>query len=395
MRKNRPQAVPRTATARSPAAPVGDAGRRRKRRRLLWIGLAVTVVVTATGLALYPYPPVPTVEADAARQTLLEARREARELAPEPLRQAETASATMESLLAVDRSRWVRFTRLEPLDQAIDDVRTFSAQAIAEARHARKGHLDTGAEEYRRLVADLERLQPQVKFLPPRERGARSASARAELALAEAAGALRDGDLPLLAASLGNAQTQIARTREALDSRYARFSDPSWRKRWQSWADGAVAASRGGKVAIVVHKLDRRVYVYRDGRLAEKFDADLGRNALVDKVTAGDGATPEGRYHVTEKRANGTTRWYKALMLNYPNEEDLKNFHAMRRRGEIPRGRGPGGLIEIHGHGGKESNWTDGCVAVRNAAMDRLFAAVPVGTPVAIVGTADLPGAGA
>jgi len=369
--------------------------RRRKRRRLLWITLAVVVVATATGLALYPYPAVPTVEVETARQALLDARREARELAPGPLRQAETASVVMERLYAYDRSRWIRFERVASLDQAIDDVRTFSAEAIASARQARKGRLDTGAEEHRRLSADLARLQPEVKFLPPKERGARSAYARAELLLAEAAGALRSGDLDLLSTSLGDAQLQIARTRETLDSRYARFNDAGVRKRWQSWADTTVAASRGGRVAIVVHKLDRRVYLYRDGRLTAQFEADLGRNALADKVSAGDGATPEGRYHVTEKRANGATRWYKALMLNYPNEDDLRDFEAMRKRGEVPRGRGPGGLIEIHGHGGKESNWTDGCVAVRNAAMDRLFAAVPVGTPVAIVGTADLPGAGA
>ena len=396
MRKNKPQAVPRTASARTPRSPAGDeAGRRRKRRRLGWIALAVVAVAAATALFLYPYPPVPTAEAESARLALQDARREARELAPDPLRQAETAAVIMERLLAHDRSRWFRFQRLASLDQAIEDVRTFSGEAIADARQARKGHLDTGREEYQRLVAELAGLKSGVNFLPPKERRARGAFARAELALTQASSALQSGDLAQLASSLAAAQSEVSRTREALDSRYARFNDPQWRKRWQSWADATVAASRGGKVAVVVHKLDRRVYVYRDGRLSEKFEADLGRNSLAHKVTAGDGATPEGRYHVTEKRANGTTRWYKALMLNYPNEDDLKNFHAMRKRGEVPRGRGPGSLIEIHGHGGKNSNWTDGCVAVRDAAMDRLFAVIPVGTPVAIVGTADLPGAGA
>lgn len=396
MRKNKPQAVPRTAPARIPRSPAGDeAGRRHKRRRLGWIALAVVAVAAATALFLYPYPPVPAAEVESARLALQDARREARDLAPEPLRQAETAAVVMERLLAQDRSRWLRFQRMESLDQAIEDVRTFSGEAIADARLARKGRLDTGREEHRRLVAELAGLKSGVNFLPPKERRARSAFARAELALAQASSALQSGDLAQLASSLAAAQSEVSRTREALDSRYARFNDPQWRQRWQSWADATVAASRGGKVAVIVHKLDRQVYVYRDGRLSEKFEADLGRNALAHKVTAGDGATPEGRYHVTEKRANGTTRWYKALMLNYPNEEDLKNFHAMRKRGEVPRGRGPGSLIEIHGHGGKNSNWTDGCVAVRNAAMDRLFAAVPVGTAVAIVGTADLPGAGA
>jgi lipoprotein-anchoring transpeptidase ErfK/SrfK len=57
----------------------------------------------------------------------------------------------------------------------------------------------------------------------------------------------------------------------------------------------------------------------------------------------------------------------------------------------VPPGRGIGGLIEIHGAGGQGRNWTDGCVALVNPDMDRLFAAVGVGTPVTIVGRAHLP----
>ena len=56
----------------------------------------------------------------------------------------------------------------------------------------------------------------------------------------------------------------------------------------------------------------------------------------------------------------------------------------------MPAGRGIGGLIEIHGHGGRGTDWTNGCIALSDAEMDRLFAAVFVGTPVTIVGTADL-----
>jgi lipoprotein-anchoring transpeptidase ErfK/SrfK len=44
------------------------------------------------------------------------------------------------------------------------------------------------------------------------------------------------------------------------------------------------------------------------------------------------------------------------------------------------------------GRGGKGSNWTDGCVALADEDMDRLFAAVAPGTPVTIVGRARVPG---
>jgi hypothetical protein len=43
-------------------------------------------------------------------------------------------------------------------------------------------------------------------------------------------------------------------------------------------------------------------------------------------------------------------------------------------------------LIEIHGHGGRGTDWTQGCVALSNSDMDDLVRYVGVGTPVTIVG---------
>jgi lipoprotein-anchoring transpeptidase ErfK/SrfK len=352
------------------------------------------VIFAGVGIALaaYPYPPVPTAEVESARIALQEARRGAGPLAPEPLARAEAAALVMERLYAQDRSRWFRFQRLESLDRAIDDTRSHAAEALAQAREVRSDRSTRGAALREELQAELHRLEPAVGFLPPSERRARSAVARAELALSRAAAAHDGGDLDRMEASLEAASRDIAGARAALDGRYRRFHEPESRRRWQAWADETVAASRGGRVSIVVDKLDRHLYLFRDGRVAARFHADLGRNALADKLAAGDGATPEGRYRVTEKRANGSTQWYKALLLDYPNADDWKTYRAMKRRGEISPGRGPGGLIEIHGQGGKRSNWTDGCVALPNPVMDKLFAAVPVGTPVTIVGTAQLPG---
>lgn len=369
--------------------------RKRKKRRLgLWLGIvfAFALVVGGLFLYLYPYPPVPTVEVEAARQAVREARREAPRFAREPLDRAIASAVVMERLYAYDRSRWFRFRRLEALDQAIAETQSFAGQASTEAAAVRAERLKQGEVQRAELATELAVHSPKVAFLPPGERGARGAHARAELALAQAAGALRQGDLAQLDASLAAAHRELAVIRRVLGERFERFNDPERRRRWQAWADATVAASRDGKVAILVDKLERRLYLLRDGRIAVEFEADLGRNAVSNKVVAGDGATPEGRYRVTEKRVNGTTRWYKALMLDYPNAEDLKAFNAARKRGEIPRGHGPGGLIEIHGHGGRGSNWTDGCVALTDAQMDELFKVVPVGTPVTIVGVARLPG---
>jgi murein L,D-transpeptidase YafK len=169
---------------------------------------------------------------------------------------------------------------------------------------------------------------------------------------------------------------------------HSRFHDPSERRRWTSWAEETIGQSRrSGGIAIVVDKLARKLEVYDGGKKIATFSAELGANGLKPKRYAGDRATPEGRYRVTEVRGTNATKFYKALMLSYPNGEDRARFELLKRRGEIPQRAGIGSLIEIHGEGGEGRDWTDGCVALRNRDMDALFQYARVGTPVTIVGT--------
>ena len=105
----------------------------------------------------------------------------------------------------------------------------------------------------------------------------------------------------------------------------------------------------------------------------------------------GDLSTPEGRYHVLRKRGPGQTIYYRALELDYPNADDRRRFAEARRTGTLPTDARIGGLIEIHGEGGRGADWTRGCIALTNADMDRLFAAVPAGAPVTIVGALQPP----
>lgn len=106
-----------------------------------------------------------------------------------------------------------------------------------------------------------------------------------------------------------------------------------------------------------------------------------------DKMYSGDKATPEGVYKVTDKKNRSRTKYYKALLINYPNGEDQKRYDRMVKSGEISRRTGIGGLIEIHGDGGKGVNWTDGCIALENKEMDVVFSNCSVNTTVIIVGS--------
>ena len=107
---------------------------------------------------------------------------------------------------------------------------------------------------------------------------------------------------------------------------------------------------------------------------------------VLEKQFQGDGATPEGRYHVTDRRGQGQTQFYRALALDYPNVEDRRRFQLAKRSGKIPSSKGIGGQIEIHGADNEQLAQTLGCIMLDNPNMAALYERVPVGTPVTIVG---------
>ncbi len=92
-------------------------------------------------------------------------------------------------------------------------------------------------------------------------------------------------------------------------------------------------------------------------------------------------------YKIVKKFDGGKTKYYKALLLDYPNEEDKQKFKAEIDRGSLPRSARMGGLIEIHGNGGKGIDWTEGCIALTDKEMDTVFKLTRAGTPVTIVGS--------
>ncbi|MEZ4703080.1 MAG: L,D-transpeptidase family protein [Rhodothermales bacterium] len=179
--------------------------------------------------------------------------------------------------------------------------------------------------------------------------------------------------------------------------------NPAWsRVRTRSGEQGYVQTGAISNVWIRVSKRRKAVYVYRGTELVRKIPADFGANVVSDKIRRGnlsspdDWRTPEGTFFVVSKNPN--SKFYKAFVLNYPNAEDAdRGFQdgiisreqrdaivAAEERGDMPpMDTQLGGWIEIHGSGtGGGTNWTQGCVAIRNEQMDELWALVNVGTPV-------------
>ena len=172
-----------------------------------------------------------------------------------------------------------------------------------------------------------------------------------------------------------------------LSQELGRYADDSRIAYWQALAKQTIEWSRiHQSTAIVVSKADGELILYRHGRKVLSYPVKLGFNGMLEKRFQGDGATPEGRYRVTDKRGPGQTQFYRALALDYPNAEDRRRFDLAKKSGRIGAARGIGGQIEIHGADNEFLAQTLGCVMLDNPNMAVLYEGVAVGTPVTIVG---------
>lgn len=145
------------------------------------------------------------------------------------------------------------------------------------------------------------------------------------------------------------------------------------------------AASFGLEKAdmVVVDKSESRLYLKRSGQIIKQYHVVFGPDPEGHKQQEGDGRTPEGRYVLDYKNADSD--FYKSIHISYPNRAD--RLRAARS------GVDPGGEIMIHGQKNgagwlasisKYFNWTQGCIAVSNKAMDEIWQAVDAGTPIEI-----------
>ncbi len=210
----------------------------------------------------------------------------------------------------------------------------------------------------------------------------------ARVRVGEARAHQRNGNFTQAAATADLAFALTQRTDLHTAAVVARYADRALQAAWQRWKRETIEWSRAEKrPALVVAKEEHRVTLYVNGNVHKVYDADLGFNWIADKRLAGDGATPEGRYRVIQEKRGGATLYYKALLLDYPNAQDRREFTDGRRGGSIPAGAAIGGLIEIHGEGGRGVDWTKGCVALTNRDMDELMRIVGNGTPVTIIGS--------
>lgn len=143
------------------------------------------------------------------------------------------------------------------------------------------------------------------------------------------------------------------------------------------------------KIFLLIDKSNYRMYLYEDTRLLKTYKVVFGNNDLGDKRMQGDRETPEGTFHIVDKRDDH--RWNKFMLLDYPTSSDEQRFQSLKARGRIPSSAKIGGGIGIHGvRPAVQSaidlkiNWTNGCIGMKNSDVDELYRIVQIGTPVVI-----------
>jgi L,D-transpeptidase catalytic domain len=246
----------------------------------------------------------------------------------------------------------------------------------------------------RRAAAELDDLQQAIRSAArlarhvPADQGARDLLLKAEIRLGEGRADLEQGEPVAARVAAAAGAGLVGEAVEAINRFLDAYRAGPRSGQWARWVRETQRDSRaGGRRAILIDKLRRQLLLIEGDREIASYDIDLGLQGTSAKIRSGDEATPEGRYRITEIRGPGQTRFHRALMIDYPNDTDRARFRRLRRAGRVRKNEDIGGLIEIHGQGGREQDWTQGCVALSDGDIDDLAARVAVGTPVTIVGT--------
>lgn len=143
------------------------------------------------------------------------------------------------------------------------------------------------------------------------------------------------------------------------------------------------------KLYIFIDKSDYKLSLKIGETVVKGYPVVLGFNPMDDKKQEGDGCTPEGTFKVQSKYPHKS--WSKFIWFDYPNDDSRKKFETRKKNGEIPKNARIGGEVGIHGVPGEMDelidqgqNWTLGCISLKTADINEIYALVKVGTKVVI-----------
>lgn len=148
-------------------------------------------------------------------------------------------------------------------------------------------------------------------------------------------------------------------------------------------APAAPAAPVATVDKVLVEKSQRRLLLISQGKTLKSYRISLGKQPLGAKLREGDLRTPEGFYWIDWRRKS--EKYNLSMHISYPNARDQAQAKAA--------GVKPGSMIMIHGTPLDDEypewffhtlDWTEGCIAMKNADMREVWALVKDGTLIEI-----------
>jgi murein L,D-transpeptidase YafK len=136
--------------------------------------------------------------------------------------------------------------------------------------------------------------------------------------------------------------------------------------------------------AVVINKSDKTLQLLHKNQVLASYPVVFGANPKGHKEREGDERTPEGKYVLDYK--NPKSKYFRSIHVSYPNSRDRARAKEL--------GVSPGGQIMIHGQPNDLGwmkkfsqfvNWTDGCIALSDADMQKVWDSVDSGTPIEIL----------
>jgi murein L,D-transpeptidase YafK len=152
---------------------------------------------------------------------------------------------------------------------------------------------------------------------------------------------------------------------------------------------------------LAVQKSEHALLADCEGGASIRFPVALSREKGAKRAN-GDQRVPEGDYQIAGPARE--SRFHRFLPIDYPSRDDAARALAEGRIGRRehdaivrahrahrlpPQHTALGGGLGLHGEGERwkgdlRLDWTDGCIAVTDTAIDWLVEHAPPGTPISI-----------
>jgi tetratricopeptide (TPR) repeat protein len=357
-----------------------------RRKILVFVLFLLLALVIVTGLLVFLAPKPPGRELQLAREKIAEARTLKADIYSPDL--FHFSEQLYESAMDAWKKENRKFFSLRNYQQA----RALAVKAGQTAERAKNDAVSSSLNlntVLKKRIDALDRAIGQIRdiiAILPLPESVSQENSRGILLFNEARAAFDKEQYPSCLEKINQAEQHINRSSEYVINLLTAYfqNHPAWMK----LAETAINRSDKEKSClIIIDKFARTCMVYQNGQLKHSFDVELGKNWIGGKRHMGDKSTPEGSYRIIERLEGRRTKFYKALLLDYPNDDDVQRFNDEKKNGRLSESAEIGGMIEIHGEGGKGTDWTDGCIALRNNDMDVLYGLAKTGTSIIIVGS--------